>query len=99
MAISAELLPQRINLNAIEPGCIDTPGEHETFGSDRIAASARSLPWGRLGTPADIGRAAVFLASNDAGYITGGSLLIDGGRTLRTALPLVTPPVKPGESP
>jgi glucose 1-dehydrogenase len=85
--IAAELMPHRINVNIIEPGWIDTPGEHETFGSDHIAAAASSLPWGRLGTPADIGRTAVFLASEDADYITGTSLLVDGGFALRGALP------------
>jgi glucose 1-dehydrogenase len=92
MTIAAELLAHRINVNVIEPGWIDTPGEHETFGSQQIAAAAAALPWGRLGTPADIGRAAVFLASDDADYMTGASLLVDGGYALRAALPLVSPP-------
>jgi glucose 1-dehydrogenase len=86
--IAAELLPHRINVNVIEPGWIDTPGEHATFGSEQIAAAAASLPWKRLGTPADIGRAAAFLASDDADYITGTSLLVDGGFALRAALPV-----------
>jgi glucose 1-dehydrogenase len=86
-AIAAELLPHRINVNAIEPGWIDTPGEHATFGSENIAAAGPRLPWGRLGTPADIGRAAVFLASSDADYITGAALLVDGGFALRAAQP------------
>src|SRR5262249_7831908 len=64
--IANELLPYRINVNVIEPGWIDTPGEHETFGDEMIAKSAPTLPWGRLGTPADIGKAAVFLCSDDA---------------------------------
>jgi len=89
--IAAELLPHRINVNVIEPGWIDTPGEHATFGSEQIAAAAASLPWGRLGIPADIGRTAVFLASDDADYITGTSLLVDGGLALRAALPISRP--------
>jgi glucose 1-dehydrogenase len=92
MTIAAELLPHRINVNVIEPGWIDTPGEHETFGSEQIAATAPTLPWGRLGTPADIGRAAVFLASDAADYITGTTLLVDGGLALRAALPVAAPP-------
>ena len=83
--IAAELLPQRINVNVIEPGWIDTPGEHETFGDAAIREAASKLPWGRLGTPEDIGKAAVFLASDDADYITGTSLLVDGGFWLRGA--------------
>ena len=49
-------------------------------------AAAPTLPWGRLGVPEDIGRAAVFLASDDADYITGTSLLVDGGFALKGAL-------------
>ncbi len=83
--IAAELARHRINVNVIEPGWIDTPGEHETFGDAFIAESAATLPWGRLGTPADIGKAATFLASDAADYITGTSLLVDGGFWLRGA--------------
>jgi glucose 1-dehydrogenase len=84
--IAAELLPHRINVNLIEPGWIDTPGEHETFGDEMIRQSGPKLPWGRIGVPEDIGRAAVFLCSDDADYITGTSLLVDGGYALRAAL-------------
>lgn len=83
--IAAELVRQRINVNVIEPGWIDTPGEHETFGSEFMQKAAPTLPWGRLGTPEDIGKAAAFLASADADYITGTSLLVDGGLWLRGA--------------
>lgn len=83
--IANELLPHRINVNVIEPGWIDTPGEHEAFGDKMIQEAAPTLPWGRLGTPADIGKAAVFLCSDDADYITGTSLLVDGGFWLRGA--------------
>ena len=84
--MAAELARHRINVNVIEPGWIDTPGEHATFGSETIALEGPKLPWGRLGMPADIGRAAVFLASDDADYITGASLLVDGGFALRAAM-------------
>ena len=83
--IANELLPHRINVNVIEPGWIDTPGEHETFGDDAIASEGGKLPWGRLGTPEDIGKAAAFLCSDDADYITGTSLLVDGGFWMRNA--------------
>lgn len=84
--IAVELFPHRINVNVIEPGWIDTPGEHATFGADVIAKLGPTLPWGRMGTPADIGRAAVFLASDDADYITAATLTVDGGLCLRDAL-------------
>jgi glucose 1-dehydrogenase len=85
--IAAELLAHRINVNVIEPGWIDTPGEREEFGEAALAQAAPHLPWGRLGTPEDIGKAAAFLASDDAGYITGTSLVVDGGFWLRGATP------------
>ena len=77
--ISVELAEPRINVNAIEPGWIDTPGEHVTFSSEVIEQEGKLLPWGRLGTPQDIGRAAAFLSSADADYITGSVLAVDGG--------------------
>lgn len=83
--IAAELAPYRINVNVIEPGWIDTPGEHATFGREAIQAAAAALPWGRMGQPEDIGKAAVYLASDDADYVTGSALLVDGGFLLRAA--------------
>jgi len=83
--IAGELARYRINVNVIEPGWIDTPGEHEAFGDAVIAQAGASLPWGRLGTPADIGKAAAFLASDDADYITGMALRVDGGTWLQHA--------------
>ena len=83
--IAAELYPHRINVNVIEPGWIDTPGEHEAFGDEALARAGAALPWGRLGRPEDIGKAAVFLASDDADYITGASLRVDGGILLQHA--------------
>ncbi|MGD9644526.1 MAG: SDR family NAD(P)-dependent oxidoreductase [Pirellulales bacterium] len=92
--IAAELLPERINVNVVAPGWIDTPGEHETFGAEAIAAAAPSLPWGRLGTPDEIGRAVAFLASDAADYITGSTLVVDGGFLLQAALPRSMPAAK-----
>ena len=76
--IAVELSPHRINVNAIEPGWIDTPGEHVTFSDEAIEAEGRKLPWGRLGLPEDIGKAATFLSSSEADYITGAVLPVDG---------------------
>ena len=83
--IAAELIPHKINVNVIEPGWIDTPGEHEAFGDQFMEENGKKLPWGRMGTPNDIGRAATFLASSDADYITGTTLVVDGGLCLRDA--------------
>ena len=77
-SISVELAPYRINVNAIEPGWIDTPGEHITFSDETMAKEGERLPWGRLGLPDDIGHAAAFLVSPEADYITGTVLPVDG---------------------
>ncbi len=76
--IAVELADYRINVNSIEPGWIDTPGEHVTFSEETMAQEAQNLPWQRLGQPHDIGQAAAFLASSDADYITGVVLPVDG---------------------
>lgn len=77
--IARELVSHKINVNIIEPGWIDTPGERETFGAGSLEAQGRGLPWGRLGTPTDISKAVAFLCSDDADYITGAILRVDGG--------------------
>ncbi len=80
--MAAELAQHRINVNAIHPGWIDTPGEHKLATEEEIREGVKRIPWGRMGTPREIGRAAVYLASDDADYITGSILQIDGGFTL-----------------
>lgn len=77
--IATELSRHRINVNAIEPGWIDTPNERKVFSADVIAKESAKLPWGRMGLPAEIGYAATFLASDAADYITGAVLTVDGG--------------------
>ena len=77
-SIAVELAPHRINVNCIEPGWIDTPGEHVAFTDETIAAEGKRLPWGRLGLPQDIGNAAAYLVSDAADYVTGVVLPVDG---------------------
>jgi len=76
--IAVELASHGINVNAIEPGWIDTPGEHVTFSDKQIEKEGQKLPLGRLGRPEEIGKAAAFLASNDADYISGSVMAVDG---------------------
>jgi len=86
-SLAAELAAHRINVNVINPGYIDTPGERKFATEEQITQAARNLPWGRLGTPRDIGRAVAFLASDDADYITGSALVVDGGYRQAMRLP------------
>ena len=81
--IAAELTPHRIRSNVIEPGYTDTPGERQFATEKQIREAAKQLPWGRLGTIQDIGRAAAFLCSDAADYITGTILKVDGGYCLK----------------
>jgi glucose 1-dehydrogenase len=76
--IAVELARHHINVNAIEPGWIDTPGERSVFGDEVIDTEGARLPWGRIGTIEDIGRAASFLCSDEADYISGSILRVDG---------------------
>src|ERR1700761_3043033 len=82
----------RIRVNSIHPGVIQTDMGAQTFvsraqraGTNDTAAIQRSVtetvPWGRLGVPADIAKGIVFLASDDAGYMNGSGLVVDGGVT------------------
>lgn len=91
-SIAIELFPHRINVNSINPGWIDTPGERRDFTEEQIQREGKKLPWGRIGTSAEIGRAAAFLASDDADYITGTALRVDGGFVFKDAGPPV--PIK-----
>ncbi|HMO57138.1 MAG TPA: SDR family oxidoreductase [Roseiflexaceae bacterium] len=81
--MASELAAARINVNVINPGWIDTPGERAFYSEEQIQAGGAKMPWGRLGTPRDIGRSVVFLASDDADYITGSVLRVDGGIMVR----------------
>ena len=85
-SIAVELFPHRINVNSINPGWIDTPGERMDFSEETLQEEAAKLPWGRMGTAAEIGKAAAFLASDDAEYITGTVLRVDGGFVHRDAV-------------
>lgn len=85
--MAAELARYRINVNMVNPGWIDTPGERRYASEEELAAAGARIPWGRLGTPEDIGRVVAFLASDDAGYVTGATLRVDGGMLLGLALP------------
>ena len=77
--MAAELAQYSINVNVIEPGWTDTPGERVFYTEEYLKKEGEKLPWRRLGTIEDIGKAATFLASDAADYITGACLRVDGG--------------------
>ena len=83
-SLAAELVPYRINVNSINPGWIDTPNERNFISEAEIQAVATELPWQRLGKPDEIAEAFVYLASSEADYITGQTLVVDGGLRLDT---------------
>jgi 3-oxoacyl-[acyl-carrier protein] reductase len=76
-----ELARDGITVNAILPGNIMTEGL-ATMGEDYLGAMTAAIPLGRLGTVAEIGHTALFLASDEAGYITGQTIVVDGGQVL-----------------
>lgn len=79
-SLALELAPRRIRVNAVSPGLIDTP-VYGKLGVTRemIDSWAADIPLGRVGAPADVAEAVAFLASDAAGYITGGDLVVSGG--------------------
>ncbi len=85
-----ELAPHKITVNAVLPGNIFTEGLAD-LGEDYLAGMARAIPAGALGTPEDIGYAAAFLASDEAGYITGQAIAVDGGQVLPESPDAVMP--------
>ncbi|MGD8457638.1 MAG: SDR family oxidoreductase [Anaerolineales bacterium] len=85
--MAAELASHKINVNIINPGWIDTPGERKYASEEDLMTGAKRIPWKRLGVPADIGKAVAYLASDDADYVTGATLRVDGGLVLGLQLP------------
>jgi NAD(P)-dependent dehydrogenase (short-subunit alcohol dehydrogenase family) len=81
---TTDLKDRRIRVNAVSPGPIDTPGLNDLLasagaGEERLKMLSNNVPLGRLGTPDEIAKAVVFLASDDSSYVTGTELFVDGG--------------------
>ncbi len=81
-AAAVELARYRITVNGVEPGFIAAPDLGRTGEDDRSRAIARYIPAGAIGQPADIAHAMLFLASDESRYITGQTIVVDGGATL-----------------
>lgn len=83
---AAALAPQRIRVNCIAPGSIEFPGgsweKRKTDNPQLYNAILRSIPFGRLGEPEEVAQVALFLASPLAGWVTGQTIVVDGGQML-----------------
>lgn len=77
--LAVELAQYQITVNVIHPGLTETPGTRSFTSDERLEIAASRIPLGRLGKAEDVGKAAAFLASADADYITGVDLRVDGG--------------------
>lgn len=84
--LAQELASHRIRVNSIAPGAIQTPINRAAWETAEARTALLTLiPYGRLGVPEDIGKAAVWLASDDSDYVHGQTLFVDGGMTLYPA--------------
>lgn len=82
-SIAQEVAPHRIRVNSVCPGAVRTPINMEAWGTPEAYRELMKLiPYRRIGEPDDIGRACVWLASDDSDYVHGTSLFVDGGMTL-----------------
>jgi glucose 1-dehydrogenase len=82
-SIAQEVAPQRIRVNSISPGAVRTPINEQAWSTrDAYNGLMTLIPYKRIGEPVELGRVAVWLASDDADYITGATLYVDGGMTL-----------------
>jgi 3-oxoacyl-[acyl-carrier protein] reductase len=80
-----ELAPFGVTVNAVEPGNVETEQIRKVHGEGHFKLMARSVPLGRLATVQEVGYACAFLASDEAAYITGTSIVLDGGQILPEA--------------
>jgi 3-oxoacyl-[acyl-carrier protein] reductase len=81
-AAAIEFAPYGITVNGIEPGNIATEGVRASRSAEYIRTMEAMIPLGRLGTPRDVANAALYFASEEAGYVTGTTLIVDGGQIL-----------------
>ena len=83
--IAIELAPHKITVNNIAPGAIHTPIDADVEADpEKMAALLKEIPLGRMGQPDEIGKLAVYLASDAAAYVTGSTYVIDGGLMINT---------------
>lgn len=97
-ALALEYGPAKVRVNAVCPGVIITPrnaAKHQTdFTEDEVRQRIESYPLRRLGTPDDVARAVLFLASDESSWVTGTDLFVDGGMTIQLAEAIHFPPFR-----
>lgn len=84
--LSIELSPHKVRVNAIAPGLVEVPRYYENNPDYNRESYMATVPWGRLGDPADIARVAAFLASDAADFVSGQTIYVDGGTTAYMSL-------------
>ncbi|MCE7981575.1 MAG: SDR family oxidoreductase [Caldilinea sp. CFX5] len=77
--IGIELAPKQIRVNAVAPGWIEVPSHYAKYADYDVQAGGKVIPLGRVGSPLDIAKVCAFLASDDAAFVVGATLLVDGG--------------------
>lgn len=78
-SMALELAPHGVRVNAIVPGYIETPMNREYLAGSGGERTLKRIPMGRVGSPADLDGAVIFLASDASAYVTGASIVVDGG--------------------
>lgn len=84
-SLAVELAPSQVRVNAIIPGLIETPQSTDaenSLGPHGLKAAGQYIPWGRVGTAQEVASVVDFLSGQDAQYITGQALIVDGGLTV-----------------
>ncbi len=85
-SVAVELGPRQIRANAVIPGLIETPQSLDpvnSLGPDGLERAGKDIPWGRVGRPEEVASVIGFLTSEDSRYVTGQSLIVDGGLTVK----------------
>jgi NAD(P)-dependent dehydrogenase (short-subunit alcohol dehydrogenase family) len=85
--VAVELGPRRVRANAVAPGAVRTPRVATLLGEEGMARNAANAPLRRIGDPADIASAVLFLASDLSAYVTGQTLVVDGGVSAKFPYP------------